>query len=76
MLLTIYLAIVLCLGSGLILTAVYLLAMEPILTFFGGKVNAETCSTKFRTGFLTIQVCLSESLKPFDFPAFPAGLLP
>ena len=35
-------AIVLCLGSSLILTAVYLLAMEPILSFFGGKVNAET----------------------------------
>lgn len=35
-------AIVLCLGSSLLLTAVYLLAMEPILTFFGGKVNAET----------------------------------
>ena len=35
-------AIVLCLGSSLIVTIVYLLAMEPILTFFGGKVNAET----------------------------------
>ena len=35
-------AIVLCLGSSLLLTAVYLLAMEPILTFFGGRVNAET----------------------------------
>ena len=35
-------AIVLCLGSSVLLTAVYLLAMEPILTFFGGKVNAET----------------------------------
>ena len=35
-------AIVLCLASSLILTAVYLLASEPILTFFGGKVNAET----------------------------------
>lgn len=35
-------AIVLCLASSLLLTAVYLLAMEPILTFFGGKVNAET----------------------------------
>ena len=35
-------AVVLCLGSSLLLTAVYLLAMEPILTFFGGKVNAET----------------------------------
>ena len=34
--------IVLCLGSSLILTAVYLLAAEPILTFFGGKVNDET----------------------------------
>ncbi len=35
-------AIVLCLVSSVVLTAVYLLAMEPILTFFGGKVNAET----------------------------------
>ena len=35
-------AIVLCLGSSLLLTAAYLLAMEPILSFFGGKVNAET----------------------------------
>ncbi len=35
-------AIILCLGSSLMLTAVYLLAMEPILTFFGGKVNEET----------------------------------
>ena len=35
-------AIVLCLGSSVLLTAAYLLSMEPILTFFGGKVNAET----------------------------------
>lgn len=35
-------AIVLCLGSSFVLTAVYLLASEPILSFFGGKVNAET----------------------------------
>ena len=35
-------AILLCLGSSLIMTALYLLAMEPILTFFGGRVNAET----------------------------------
>ena len=35
-------AILICLGSSLILTALYLLAMEPILTFFGGRVNAET----------------------------------
>ena len=35
-------AIVLCLGGSVILTAVYLLASEPILGFFGGKVNEET----------------------------------
>ena len=35
-------AIVLCLASSVILTAVYLLASESILSFFGGKVNAET----------------------------------
>lgn len=35
-------AIELCIVSSIILTAVYLLAMEPILTFFGGKVNADT----------------------------------
>ena len=35
-------AIVLCIGSSLTLTAVYLLAMEPILTFFGGRVNEQT----------------------------------
>ena len=35
-------AIVLCIISSLVLTAVYLLCMEPILTFFGGKVNPET----------------------------------
>lgn len=35
-------AIVLCLGGSLILTMVYLLAMEPILAFFCGKVNEQT----------------------------------
>ena len=35
-------AIVLCIGSSLVLTVVYLLAMEPILTFFGGRVNEQT----------------------------------
>ena len=35
-------AILLCLASSVILTAVYVLASESILTFFGGKVNAET----------------------------------
>ena len=35
-------AIVLCLASSVVLTAIYLLAFDPILTFFGGKVNEET----------------------------------
>ncbi len=35
-------AIVLCVGSSLVLTALYLLLSEPLLTLFGGKVNAET----------------------------------
>ena len=35
-------SIVLCIISSLILTAIYLLFMEPILTLFGGKVNPET----------------------------------
>ena len=35
-------AIVLCLGSSVLLTGFYLWAVEPILTFFGGKVNEET----------------------------------
>ena len=36
-------AIVLCLGSSLMLTAVYFLAMEPILTFFGGVRRFISC---------------------------------
>ena len=35
-------AILLCLISSVVLTAAYLIFMEPILTLFGGKVNAET----------------------------------
>lgn len=35
-------AIVVCLAASLVLTAVYLLFQEPILTLFGGRVNAET----------------------------------
>ena len=35
-------AILLCIISSIVLTAVYLIFMEPILTAFGGKVNAET----------------------------------
>ena len=35
-------AVVLCVLASLVITAVYLLFMEPILTFFGGRVNEET----------------------------------
>lgn len=35
-------SVVLCVVSSLVLTAIYLLFSEPILTLFGGKVNAET----------------------------------
>ena len=35
-------AIVLCVAASLVLTAVYLLGLEPIVTAFGGRVNAET----------------------------------
>lgn len=35
-------AVVLCVICSVILTAVYLIFMEPILTMFGGKVNEET----------------------------------
>ena len=37
-------AVVLCIISSIILTAIYLIFQEPILTFFGGKVNEETYS--------------------------------
>lgn len=35
-------SILLCVISSIALTAIYLCLMEPILTFFGGKVNPET----------------------------------
>ena len=35
-------AIVLCIIASVVLTAVYLIFMEPILTLFGGKVNTGT----------------------------------
>lgn len=35
-------SILLCVISSLVITAIYLIFMEPILTFFGGKVNEET----------------------------------
>ena len=35
-------SIVLCIVSSIVLTALYLIFMEPILTLFGGKVNEET----------------------------------
>ena len=37
-------AILLCVISSFLLTAVYLIFMDPILTAFGGRVNEETCS--------------------------------
>ena len=37
-------AVALCLFAGVILTALYLLFMNPILTLFGGRVNEETFS--------------------------------
>ncbi|WP_373217017.1 MATE family efflux transporter [Ruminococcus sp. 5_1_39BFAA] len=37
-------SILLCIISSVILTAIYLIFMETILTFFGGKVNPETYS--------------------------------
>ncbi len=35
-------SIVLCIAASLVLTAVYLIFAEPILTLFGGRVNEET----------------------------------
>lgn len=35
-------AILLCLAASAVLTAVYLLLRDPLLTLFGGRVNAET----------------------------------
>lgn len=35
-------AVLLCVVSGLVLTALYLALQEPILTLFGGRVNEET----------------------------------
>ncbi|MBQ7295476.1 MAG: MATE family efflux transporter [Clostridia bacterium] len=35
-------AIVLCVVSSVVLSAIYLVFMEPILTIFGGRVNEET----------------------------------
>lgn len=35
-------AIVLCVGSSIVLTAIYLILMDPILTLFGGRVNDAT----------------------------------
>ncbi len=34
-------SIVLCVGSSLVLTALYLIFAEPLLTAFGGRLNAE-----------------------------------
>lgn len=37
-------AVVLCVASSLLLTLIYLLFRDPILTAFGGRVNEETFS--------------------------------
>ena len=68
-------AIVLCLGSSVLLTAVYLLAMEPILTFFGGKVNAETyaCAKEY---FFWIALGTLLHVWPGHEPHHPLGRQP
>ena len=35
-------AVLLCVAAGILLTAIYLLLQDPILTLFGGRVNEET----------------------------------
>jgi len=35
-------AVILCVAASAVLTAIYLLLMDPILTLFGGRVNDET----------------------------------
>ena len=35
-------AVLLCVVAGILLTAIYLLLQDPILTLFGGRVNEET----------------------------------
>lgn len=35
-------SVIICIASSIVLTAVYLIFAEPILTAFGGRVNAET----------------------------------
>ena len=44
-------SIVLCVVSSIVLTVIYLLFMEPILTLFGGKVNAETYALAYEYFF-------------------------
>ncbi|MDD3921272.1 MAG: MATE family efflux transporter, partial [Eubacteriales bacterium] len=50
-------AVLLCVFSSLILTAIYLGFMEPILTAFGGNVNTRTmdCAKEY---FLWITLCI------------------
>lgn len=37
-------AVLLCIAVSILVTAVYLIFMDPILTMFGGKVNERTCA--------------------------------
>ena len=50
-------AVLLCVISGLVLTALYLSFQEPILTLFGGQVNEETfCHAKEYFFWITLGV--------------------
>ena len=50
-------AILLCVASSLVLTALYLIFQEPILTAFGGRVNEETfCHAKEYFFYITLGV--------------------
>ena len=50
-------AVLLCIVSGLIMTVIYLVLQEPILTLFGGRVNEETfCHAKEYFFWITLGV--------------------
>ena len=50
-------AVLLCVATGLALTAAYLLLGEPILTLFGGRINDETfCQAKEYFFWITLGV--------------------
>lgn len=56
-------AVLLCITSGLVLTAIYLLLQEPILTPFGGRINDETfCQAKEYFFWITLGMSVSDLL--------------